>query len=189
MTCRHAKSLLEDYIDGDLAPHQCAEVDSHLDICEECRGEFRQAQRLKESLENQPSFDPGEDYWRETTEMILARTEVSVPTSASREKPRSYQAIGQLALVRAAVSFAVSLGVLMSAIVIGSRHPDSVADSVIIEYPFVITASIRNDVGASNNEVLLAAESSRLARGTLLFGAPGMVGKGIAFKELMASTK
>ena len=189
MTCRHAKSLLEDYIDGELAPQKGAEVDRHLDICEECREEFRQARRLKELLENQPTIDPGEDYWRETTEMILARTEVSVRTSPSRTLPRSYKTRGQPALLRAAVSFAVSLGVLISAIVIGSRQPDSAADSIIIEDPYVMTASIRNEVGASTNSFLLAAESSQLARGTLLFGAPGMLGKGLAFRELMASIK
>ncbi len=189
MTCRHAKSLLEDYIDGDLELDQSAEVDSHLNICEECRGEYHQALQLKEFLENQPTFDPGEDYWRETTELILARTEASPSERVAPENRSPIGDTGRATLARAAVSFAVSLGVLVSAVVIGSMQPAQIADSTDIDNPFVMTASVRDAVGTSGNELLTAAESSRLARGTLLLGAPGMLGKGIAFRELLASTK
>ncbi len=189
MTCRHAKSLLEDYIDGDLPLDQCTEVDSHLDICDECRGEYDQALKLKDLLDNQATFDPGVDYWRETTELILARTEASPREIVSSEDRRPLWATGRATLARAAASFAVSLGVLASAVVIGSRQPAQIGDSTYIDSPFAMTADVRDAVGSSGNELLTAAESSRLARGTLLFGAPGMLGKGIAFRELLASTK
>ena len=189
MTCRHAKSLLEDYIDGDLTQQQCAEVDGHLDVCQECRSEYDQALKLKELLENQPIFDPGEDYWEETTELILARAESFPRAVVSPEDRRPLWATGRATLLRAAASFAVSLGVLTSAIVIGSRQPARFADSTELDSPFVMTAAVKDAVAGSDNELLTAAESSRLARGTLLLGAPGMPGKGIAFRELLASTK
>ena len=189
MTCRHAKSLLEDYIDGDLTLDECAEIDSHRDICDKCRAEYDQALQLKDLLEIQTTFDPGEDYWRETTELILARTEASPRERVSSEDRRPLWATGRATLARAAASFAVSLGVLASAVVIGSRQPAQIADSTFIDSPFVMTAAVKDAVGSPGNELLTAAESSRLARGTLLLGAPGMLGKGIAFRELLASTK
>jgi predicted anti-sigma-YlaC factor YlaD len=172
-----------------LTLEQCAGVDSHLDVCDDCRDEYRQALQLKDLLENQPTFDPGEDYWRETTELILARAEASPREIVLPENRRPVWATGRATLARAAASFAVSLGVLVSAVVIGSSQTAQIADSADIDNPFVVTASVRDAVGTSGTELLTAAESSRLARGTLLLGAPGMLGKGIAFRELLASTK
>jgi len=36
----NCKAMLEqlcDYIDGDLAPHLCAEIEQHLENCDDCR--------------------------------------------------------------------------------------------------------------------------------------------------------
>lgn len=35
--CRHLLGSLSDYVDGELAEEVCAEIDRHLEECENCR--------------------------------------------------------------------------------------------------------------------------------------------------------
>lgn len=37
MKCKHFLSLVSDYIDGTLAPRQCADLEEHLSDCQRCR--------------------------------------------------------------------------------------------------------------------------------------------------------
>jgi anti-sigma factor (TIGR02949 family) len=36
-TCRHLKDSLSEYIDGELSAEVCAEIDRHMQECENCR--------------------------------------------------------------------------------------------------------------------------------------------------------
>ena len=36
-TCRHLLADLSDYIDGDVSPEMCAEIERHLAGCADCR--------------------------------------------------------------------------------------------------------------------------------------------------------
>jgi predicted anti-sigma-YlaC factor YlaD len=58
VTCRAARSLLEELVDGELEPEQAHEVRAHLHACAECRGEYEQAASLPLRLRALPSPQP-----------------------------------------------------------------------------------------------------------------------------------
>jgi anti-sigma factor RsiW len=47
MDCRHAQSLLETFVDGELSPEQTLSVEAHLDQCAECREQVRFNEAVK----------------------------------------------------------------------------------------------------------------------------------------------
>ena len=79
MICQHALSLLDDFLDNELASSTAAEVKSHLDGCTTCRQAYDESRRLKELLRQKRNRDPGQDYWLETSQLILARTVQEFP--------------------------------------------------------------------------------------------------------------
>jgi anti-sigma factor RsiW len=74
MTCRHALSLLEDYMDNNLASSAASEVKAHLESCPECRGEYQETLRLKELLKTPAVSTVSDSYWSEVSSLIAAKT-------------------------------------------------------------------------------------------------------------------
>lgn len=174
MICQHALSLLDDYLDNELLESVTAEVRSHLDQCESCRREFEESRYLKELLKQKGTRDPGEDYWLETSQLILAKT---VQQSGSHEPYPSSDtddADSRGPFVQALVSLAASLVILASAIVVGMNQGHA-PDAGLRGGPILFSSSVGRQLNAGHT-IMTEDERQRLAKGMLIMGPPGLLG-------------
>ena len=190
MTCQRALSLIEDYVDGELSPAEAGQVERHLKSCGRCREEFLTAQRLRQLLRQVPRRDPGRDYWSETAQLIQART-IDGTLDDRQGRSVTTATIGgrRNALTRALVSVAASLFVLISAILIGAGQDDSVLCRDTVGAPVLATAPVSELLGADNSPVVTQAEQVRLAKGMLLMGAPGFLGRFAGLPDLTVTVE
>ena len=173
MICQRALSLLDDYLDNELPETTAAEVKTHLDQCATCRAAFEECRRLKELLKQKGNCDPGQDYWLETSQLILAKT------TAQGRPDRPYAALDEAAdprgsFVQALVSLAASLVILISAVIVGmnqSHAPDAGARSG----PLLFSSSVDRQLDPGE-DIITADERQRVAKGMLLLGPPGLLG-------------
>lgn len=187
MTCHDALALLEDHVDGELSPDKEAFVKKHLAACAACREEFETSLVLKELLgQNQP-FDPGEEYWSDTIRLIRARTTESTVSETQIISVSSRRSMERGAFVRSLVSVAASLIVLFSALLLGSGKQEQIARLTASEPPVYVSTPLEQVVGSDNTIIVTQDENTRLARGMLLLGAPGSLGRFISPFAVMSA--
>jgi len=180
MTCHEALALLEDYVDGELSGSREAQVSRHLDGCPSCREEVESTIILKAVLRQSKPPDPGEEYWSETTRLIKARTTESRFPETEIISVNGRRSMERSAFARSLVSVAASLIVLFSALLLGSGKHERIARLTASEPPVYVAAPIEQ-VTATDNEIIVTQdENDRLARGMLLLGAPGSLGRFIS---------
>jgi anti-sigma factor RsiW len=177
MTCHDALTLLEDYVDSDLPADKEDLVREHLASCATCRQEVDETVLLKELLRHHKPQDPGEDYWLETTRLILARTTESISLNVLPVSVADSQAKRRQAFMRSVVSVAASLVVLFSALLLGSGQEQRLARLGSAQPPVFVSAPLDEIVGTDNTIIVTRDENDRLARGMLLIGAPGTLGR------------
>ncbi len=95
----HPDELLAGLVDGTLTPAERAEVQSHLDGCERCRGEIRKAESARRALRALPEVEPP---WG------LGRAAVEEARSMRRE--HRFRRLAPAAGVAAAALLLVGLG-------------------------------------------------------------------------------
>lgn len=184
MTCRHTQSLLEDYVDQELTISQHDEIEVHLAHCEMCRNLFHQATKLKESLSTFDVVDPGQNYWDETTQIILAKTAQSDFSTHVDQTPIEQYRSTKSALIRATASFAVALLVLGSAIFFGSMQSQQ-QPITNIKTEIIVSAELLEHLKHVNEIIFTKNEQARLTRGIFLLGSPGMLGRSALVSELL----
>lgn len=173
MICLRALSLLDDYLDKELPESATAEVKNHLDQCDSCRREFEESRYLKELLKQQGPRDPGEDYWLETSQLILAKT----VQQYSGDEPYASSATDsddRGPFLQALVSLAASLVILASAVVVGMNQ-SAAPDADVIGGPILFSSSVSRQLNA-NHTIMTEGERQRLAKGMLIMGPPGLLG-------------
>ncbi len=74
MTCLQYKPLIDDFADNNLAPELVTQLKEHIATCSDCKKELEATNHLKELLHKTTSHNPGELYFEETAELIIART-------------------------------------------------------------------------------------------------------------------
>jgi anti-sigma factor RsiW len=175
MTCREALLLLDEFVDQELPPARMEAVAAHLAQCRSCRDEVETTIKVKEMLRQKSVYSPGEDYWNETASLILARTVESplerIPaTSESRTVQRH-------AFIRSVVSVFASLVILFTALLIGSNKGSDFVRLTAPESPLFSVAPIQDMVGSDNTVIVTRAERLSQAKGMLLMGSPGFLGR------------
>lgn len=188
MSVRHPHALLEAYLDNELSDTEQQRVKRLLDTSPDYRKACEELVRLKEMLHNVRVPDPGEDYWSETTDLILART-VDHPTQElQRVTVQTTQSERRRAFVRSLVSAVLSLAVLLSAIALGSQHQEQsrTTPARMSESPVLVTAPLRYMIDDQASELYTPRDELRMARGMLLIGLPGFAGKLTGLAEFNA---
>jgi hypothetical protein len=177
MTCQQAKSLLDDYIDGELSDADAEPIRHHVESCPECRDEYESSLQIKSILANQPFPEPGQQYWTEVMPLIMARTVDSgveilerVPAEAGTE----YQ---KIRLVRSGVLLAASLALMYTAITLGTSHRAELPAQGSLHHPFFVASSVRGLTGSDNFAIVTPKEQVEMARLTAAMGAPGILGR------------
>ena len=72
MNCAMILSLVDSYLDGELAPSQFAELNSHLNDCVACHAAFARAQHLINLLRNDPIDPPHPGFNEKVFERVHA---------------------------------------------------------------------------------------------------------------------
>jgi len=189
MTCQLALTLIEDFADGELTPSETEQVRKHLESCSRCREEYQATLQLKKLLRSTPVHDPGPDYWSEIENLIRAKT-IDSPTEEKTFSTRTESiAFHRHALVRSLVSVAASLLILVTAIFIGSSQDKRISKLNVSKTPLLATAPVSELLGDENVPVVTLAEQVLLAKGTLLLGPPGFLGRFIGLPDLMATSE
>lgn len=183
MTCRVVLSLLDEYIDNELAPPQAATLRAHLDQCPSCRAEADRSLRLKELLAEAPAREPGPQYWHELTPIVKARTVDADPSWSlgERSTANTHQ---RTDLVRAIVTCAASLALLTAAVLVGSQHQKQSAHLDLERRPFLVTAPLEAVLASDHTTIVTVDEQQSIVRGSLILGAPGPLGRFLALPEL-----
>jgi len=174
MTCRDTLSLLDDFIDDALNPEQWAEVQGHLDQCDACRAEYGCGVRVKSLLGRMPVTEPPEEYWTEVAAIIQARTVDSVPLI--RETVVEDKGNGGRTLIRSAVVFAASAVLLVSTLLISHKHGERTQLSDW-QGPVYVSVRLAEHMNRPLSNYLSRQDQARIAGGTLVLGAPSMVGR------------
>jgi anti-sigma factor RsiW len=183
MTCRVVLSLLDDYIDNELAPPQAAELQAHLQSCSSCRVEAERSRRLKELLADAPHPEPGSQYWRELTPLVNAKTIDAEPVPAYVERSAVMPA-QRTELLRALVTCAASLALLAAAVLVGSQHQSQAARIHHERRPFLVTAPLEAVLASDHTALVTIDEQQSIIRGSFVLGPPGPLGRFLALPEL-----
>ncbi len=177
MTCHDALTLLEEYVDKELPIDKETLLNKHFEGCSGCRQELEAALLLKELLQSHTPPDPGEAYWSETTRIIIARTVETPRTDTVVTSIADRNTMQRTALFRSVVSVAASLVILFSALLLGSGQEERMARLEVSRPPVLYAASLDEVIGSDNTVILTREENARIARGMLLMGAPGILGR------------
>ncbi len=188
MTCPEAVSRLDDLADNALPDAEAVKVRDHIQSCDACRREYEQTIRLKRLLGGMTAPDPGDAYFQETTSLILARTVDAAPEQPERISADDLRREKRGALLRAILSVAASIAILVSAILIGSSPEQQVLRSQTEHAPVLATADLRDVVGPHDLPVYSHKDRVRLARGMMLIGSPGFLGRFAGLPDMFNAT-
>lgn len=172
MTCRHAQSLIEDLVDGELPEATADQIRALMAENPGCLEEFELSHRLKELLAQRTIPNPGEEYFTELQRLILARTAESalfaggLPHEQERRSVRS-------SFVRSLVTLAASLLIFITAVFYGSADHTDMAE----EQSAVQSASLVHVVNVDSDIQLTADGRDRVVAGVMLLGPPGLLGR------------
>jgi anti-sigma factor (TIGR02949 family) len=185
MTCQFVLSVIEEYADGELAPEQSEQVRQHLELCRQCREEYQTTLQLKKLLAQQRAPEPDNDYWRETTALILARTIETPAEDPSPVTTGGRMVSGRQALLRSVVSVAASLLLLAIAVFVGTSQQRQLSKLETSDVPVLATAPVSELLEGDSLPVITPAEQMRLAKATLLMGNPSFLGRFEGLSEMM----
>jgi predicted anti-sigma-YlaC factor YlaD len=173
MTCQYFSSLLDDFVDRELASPIKDSVRAHVSVCSACRADLDELVRLRELLAGVSSPEPEPGYWQEAATMILARTTearniVDITSEvAGRSRERS-------AFYRSLIAVAASLLVFFGSLVVGSL------DAVRQTERRAATAETKTVTLAASNRTpsgggyITFDEQNLIAGSIILVGTPGM---------------
>lgn len=184
MTCPSPRSLLEDYVDGELPPAEADQVARHLTTCKDCRTEYEATLKLKNLLTRRSVPDPHPSYWNEVSSLILARTVESAPFEADDQSRGRVLSRERASFVRSLVAVAASLGIFIAAISFGSLNGGLKTETPTIDQRMLSTTSMVTTAHADARLGITAARHERVSQAMLLLGPPGLLGR---FPEMAAA--
>ena len=188
MTCYDALALLDDFVDGELDSSLAGLLRDHVENCDQCHEEFLATKRLKELLKKIPIDNPSEDYWSDTTRLIMARTVAAAEVYKPNAQP-PYRRRDRTDFVRSLVSLAASIAILISAVLVGqSQDQPAVSVSTQGGRPIFLAHSVVDQFPGGYPALAMGDDQSRLARGMLLMGTPGHLSRLALLADLMTQT-
>lgn len=173
MTCRHAQSLIEDLVDGELPQARVDQLRAMLADDPGCREEYELSQKLKELLAQYTIPNPGEEYFTELQRLVLARTTESAPYGGMRSPAGGHRSV-RAAFVRSIITVAASLLIFIAAVFYGSADHSVMAEK---QQPAPESPTIAQAVNAGADIPLTGNSRDRVVAGVMLLGPPGFLGR------------
>ena len=187
MTCQEVLSYLDDLIDDELPPTKVESVRKHMEQCLSCREEYDRTVQLLTVLKQRKPLIPDDTYWDEVTALIMAKTVEAVQSNSVVQTQVQDISAKRTALIRAIVAAAASLAILFSALVIGSQQSQQLTEKDLAS-PVFATADLRELLEPHDVGIFTKNDQLQLARGTLLIGSPGVLGRFAGMPELITWT-
>ncbi len=176
MTCLEFRTVLDAYLDGELSAEQTAQAQEHIQRCTICRDEIASLQSLKESLRQSRGIpEPQVGYWEESRMQIHAKTVLS--DSSPEEEPARPERESYYPLLRSIVSVAASIALLVTVLVIGSKHDQP---AVVIKGPagqVIVAQTLADELLIPDGGELTLGDQRRLGTACILVGGPGLLGR------------
>ncbi|MFQ5498338.1 MAG: anti-sigma factor family protein [Candidatus Zixiibacteriota bacterium] len=183
MTCRHASSLLEDYIDGDLSGELADRMRVHLESCNSCRIEYHRSQHLRTLMGRIASPDPGSTYWSEIDDLVRAKTSERAVWSVAPSASSKIVQAARGRILRSALSVAFSSLILLSAVLLGSGGLRVATEPTEQGETIMVAASVQDYLSRMSPLLYTVHDYRRLARGINLVGPPGFSSRLVAVIE------
>lgn len=184
MTCSNYIHLLEEYIDNELTPNQ--QLKTHIEICQSCSNELEDLKRLKELLSQSTSPDPGESYWAESKNIILARTIESDKFDNTENNKTEIigfdesKADKKSAFRRSLISVAASLTIFIISILIGSKKDNNFAQKNNINNQFMITKKVYDKLDEQKYRNFQNIDNKHRLKSMMLTSTVGLPGRVLA---------
>ena len=174
MTCLQYKALIDDFADGELVSELFQEFKEHINSCESCKKEYELTRHLKELLQNTSSSMPGDLYFAENADLIIARTieKDSWENSTDSKSPEKIHS----EFSRALLSAAAALVIFAISIIIGTSD-SNFAQNNPSESPVFVTIPVETMISTANSPIFTKAEQLNQIQGMLLISPPGMLGR------------
>ncbi len=177
MTCLQARSLIEDYVDHELPEPLSAALEEHLSNCPHCRADYEASLALKQLLVRTPVDYPGQEYFDEVRNIILARTVEADPTERVIKTHKDDRSEKRKSFMRSLVSVAASLCIFFSALLLGSRHEFGTSALSRVPQTSDSTFSLTELVNAESSPGFTKADQERMVGAMILLGPPGILGR------------
>lgn len=111
MACERYRQSIQELIDGTLGPIRKAELELHLDQCDDCRGFADDLRRIHETAASLDELEPPDRVWLQIAGRLRQEGRVAVAPAVA---PRARRSAAMLAIAAALVlSVAASIVVLM----------------------------------------------------------------------------
>lgn len=178
MYCRDVKFLIDDYVAGRLDENQRSALESHIAGCQECTNLLNEEKEWLEMVRQATVPDPGEDYWRELDEKIMARTFTpegeqlateSIPAISKRSKILTYM----VPLAASLVLFLATLGLI------------GIAERPTTE--IIVGADRGEYLNQINEKLCLDVRPQSEIIGSLLLCPPGTAGRHLAIHKVKSN--
>ena len=189
MTCSHAQSLIEDYVDNELTVSVSDSLREHLRTCPECRAEYESTLRLKDLLSRNPAPDPGDEYWSEVKNLILARTVEPAWCTMGYTRLSDETAAGRSSFFRSLVSVAASLCIFFGALLLGTSEQVQISDKFSVDRQSLAAAPLIALADLEADPVGPRASQNRIAEGILLLGPPGSLSRLVGLADIYGGTR
>lgn len=100
MSCEKIKDRIWFYLEQEITAEEAAEIEKHLEVCDDCRREMELQQEIMESLHQLPEEELPEGYHGELMEKLRSEAQpkiISFPKKTVQKKKRLLQQWGTIA--------------------------------------------------------------------------------------------
>jgi len=177
MTHRFPSSLLEDFVDQEMSEQQADEFRRLLTESPELERQCAEAERLRALMRQMPTPDPGDEYFSEVTELILARTGGMSRQAPPMSSGRAATVEQRRAFFRSLVSAAAALLIFFTAVLVGTSRNQQRAGTEITAGDVLVTAGLADRLDGGIRAVMTETEFANASVGMLLLGSPSHVGR------------
>lgn len=184
MTHKSLLSLLEDFVDGELSDEDAERVRAMLAESPDIRTEYELSKLVRGILHNKGSYDPGDTYFDELTELIRARTIQRTREEHTRISP-SVTRSERRAFVRSLVSAVASLILLFTALFIGSKRDLFTANMNRGGQEIMTTAEVSAELATFQTELGSVEQRQNLGQGMFLLSPPGMASRFLVLPDYL----
>ncbi len=180
MFCRQVQSHLDDYILNQIDKEIFDQIDNHLKECLDCQKQLKTNRQLILELQSITTPDPGDYYWQQMEESILARTFSGDNEKAElpgRVKAEPMSIINRY-LIPLAASFVLLFGAIMLSNSIQNRTQFS-SQATSGSSPYIL---------AENNAELSEKSDSQIFT-AIVAAAPGSLGRHLIFTNISGGSR
>jgi hypothetical protein len=184
MTHRSLLSLLEDFVDGELSDEDAERVRAMIAESPNIRSDYELSRLVKGLLHSKGSYDPGDAYFDELTELIRARTTRGTGIESERISARVASS-ERRAFARSLISAVASLILLFTALFIGSKRDLLITDMNQGDQGVVITADVSRELKTFRTELGSVEQRQNLGQGMFLLSPPGMASRFLVLPDYL----